>query len=77
MTKTNQQRRHKMYQHNSELAEKVCEKVGFRFDIHPLKTMQRNGKIYVKGTALKPDEALDLESECRANGYIYRGPFAR
>lgn len=66
-----------MYRHDSELAKKVCKKVGFRFEIHPLKVMERNGKIYVKGTALKPDEAQDLDFECQQNGYIYKGPFAR
>lgn len=65
-----------MYQHDSELAKQVCEKVGFRFEMFPLKTMQRKGKIYVKGTALKLDEALDLEYECFHAGYIYKGPFA-
>jgi len=64
------------YQHDSKLAKKVCEKVGFNFEMQPLKTMQRKGKIYVKGTALKPDEAWDLEKSCRNNGFVYRGPFA-
>jgi len=65
-----------MYKHNSELAREVCEKVGFNFWISPLSAMKRNGKIFVKGTALKPNEARDLEGACDRAGYAYKGPFA-
>jgi len=41
-----------------------------------VKTMKRKGKIYVKGTLLKPYEARELEGFCDKNGYEYRGPFA-
>ena len=65
-----------MYRHNSELAKQVCKKVGFNFWISPLSAMKRKGRIFVKGTALKPDEARDLERACEKNGYSYKGPFA-
>ena len=64
-----------MYKHDSKLSENVCRTVNFDFSIHPLKTMQRNGKTYVKGTALKPDESKELEYQCEKNGLIYKGPF--
>jgi len=66
-----------MYRHNSELAKDVCKKTGFRFESGVLETMQRAGKIYVRGTAIKPDEARKLNSACRANNFVYRGPFAK
>lgn len=65
-----------MYRHNSRLAKDVCEKVGFRFEISPLEAMERAGKIFVKGTALKPDEARALQAGCERNGYTYKGPWA-
>ena len=64
-----------MYKHDSELAKDVCRKVGFRFEIHPLEAMKRNEKIYVRGTALKPEEARSLKMKCNENGFVYRGPF--
>ena len=64
-----------MYRHDSMLAKTVCVKVGWRFEIHPLEVMSRKGKIFVKGTALKPDEARALQRACELNGYIYKGPW--
>jgi len=49
--------------------------VGFNFSIKPLKVMQHKGIVYVAGTALTLDEALDLERECEHAGYVYTRPF--
>jgi len=61
-----------MYKHDSEIARDACKKMGFYFKIHPLKAMRRHGRIYIKGTALKPDEDRDLQYQCRMAGYIYK-----
>lgn len=61
-----------MYSTTSELTKKVCNEIGFIFDIHFVKTMKRNGKVYVKGTCGKPNEFLALKKACREKGYIYK-----
>lgn len=62
-----------MYSTNSNLTKFVCNNIGFNFNIHFVKTMQRKGKIYVKGTCGKQSEFLLLKSVCNKAGYIYKG----
>jgi len=62
-----------MYSTTSKLTEKVCNKIGFIFDIQFVETMQRNNKIYVRGTCGKASEFNALRLACRNNGYIYKG----
>ena len=66
-----------MYSATSDFVKEVSNKVGFNFEAHPIEAMKKIGKTYVRGTALKPDEARILEGQCKKHGYIYRGPFAR
>jgi len=62
-----------MYSATSELTKAVCGKMGFIFDIHFVEAMQRNGKVYVRGTLGKPDEFYVLRCACQSHGYIYKG----
>ena len=62
-----------MYSSTSELAKQVCKTIGFSFNVHFVEAMQRNGKIYVRGTAGKPEEFRALKSACEKHGYIYTG----
>ena len=64
-----------MYHSDSKLAEKVCDTIGIMFCTRAIECMQR-GKIYVRGTLLKPDETRFIEQGCREHGYKYMGPFA-
>jgi hypothetical protein len=62
------------YSATSELAKAVCEHIGFNFDIHPIQVLQSKkhlGRIiYVKGTALKPDEEILLYTRVRDRPWI-------
>jgi hypothetical protein len=62
-----------MYSATSKATEKFCEKTGINFQIQFVETMQRNGKLYVRGTAGKPDEFALLKSKVRELGAIYTG----
>ena len=62
-----------MYSTTSETTKAVCEKIGADFGIAFVKTMERDGKVYVSGTLGKPDEWQWLKSQCEENGYIYKG----
>ena len=64
-----------MYSSNTDLAKKVCKDLGWVSSVHPLEAMTRKGKVYIRGTALKPDEARELEQHCEDRGYVYKGPF--
>lgn len=48
------------YSATSALAKVVCDHIGFNFDIKPIQVIHRNNFIYIRGTALKPDEWLNL-----------------
>lgn len=65
------------YDTNSELTKDVCEKIGFDFHVRFVEAMERNGKIYVRGTAGKLNEFQDLKKQCKNFGYIYAGKTAR
>ena len=62
-----------MYSTTSATTKAVCEKIEFVFSIQFVSTMQRNGKIYVKGTCGKPSEFSALKKACEESGYIYTG----
>ena len=61
-----------MYSTNSETTKEVCKKIGFDFNINFVKTLKRNGKIFVKGTAGKPHEFALLRRACKKHNYIYK-----
>lgn len=58
-------------------AKMACIALGWNFNIHPVAVMVRNEKTYIKGTALKPDEARTLKQFCDKHGFFYKGPFVR
>ena len=60
------------YSTTSPLTRTVCQKIGFIFDIHFVKTAQHGEKIYVAGTVGKPHEFEALHRACAEHGYIYR-----
>ena len=62
-----------MYSTTSKTTKTICEKIQFIVSIEFVETMQRNGKIYVRGTAGKPEEFAALKKACKENGYIYTG----
>lgn len=64
------------YSTKSALTEKICDEIEWNFSMGAIKTMKRKGKIYVRGTALKVNEARDLAHFCNQRSYIYKGPFA-
>ena len=64
-----------MYSVKSELTKEVCDDIGWDPRINALETMEREGKIYVRGTLLHPAEALELKEYCHRRGYKYTGPF--
>lgn len=70
-------KRRTTYSCTSALTERICEEIGWIFEMHAIETLSRKGKIYVQGTLLKPQEARELESFCANHGYVYLGPFAR
>jgi hypothetical protein len=65
-----------MYSVKSKTTKEVCERLGFISDIHFVKTMKRNNKIYVSGTCGKEHEFLELKKAAKEAGYIYSGLFA-
>lgn len=65
-----------MYSTKTELTKRICNEIQWRFVVTAITTMSRKGKIYVKGTALKPNEARELEQFCKHNNYVYGGPYA-
>ena len=64
------------YSANSELAKRICKEISWEASVHPLEAAKRGGEIYVRGTALKPEEARELARFCEKKGYCYRGPWA-
>lgn len=62
-----------MYSTNNETTRNVCETIDAIFEINFVETMRRNGKIYVRGTAGKPDEHAWLRAQCEKHGYVYSG----
>lgn len=62
-----------LYSTSNELTKNVCEKIGFNFHIQFVESMTRNGKIYVRGTAGKPNEFQELKRQCKKFGYVYTG----
>jgi len=66
-----------MYSTKTELAHSICKKIGWSYEMRPLAAMSRGKKIYVRGTALKPDEAYSLQCFCASWGWEYSGPYPR
>lgn len=62
-----------MYSTTSKTTQKVCEIIGFNFEVQFVATMKRNNNIYVKGTCGKNYEFLALKKACKEHGYTYTG----
>jgi hypothetical protein len=62
-----------MYSTTSQTTKAVCEKIKFDYTIKFVATVQRKGKIYVKGTCGKQNEFALLKKACEEIGYIYTG----
>lgn len=62
-----------MYSTTSTTALEICKAIGAKPDIHFVEAMRRGGRIYVRPTAAKPDEARWLRARCQEHGYIYAG----
>lgn len=65
------------YTTRGELTQRLCGEIGWRPEINAIETMTRDGQVFVRGTAIKPDEARSLAAFCEARGYRYRGPKVR
>ena len=67
------------YSTTSDLTERICNEIGWYFEMRALETAKSksSGQVHVRGTALKPEEASQLEAFCDTAGYKYHGPFAR
>jgi hypothetical protein len=63
----------KDYSTTSKTTENFCTEKGFLFHIKFVKTMERNGKIYVSATGGRPIEWQKLEAACDGRKYIYKG----
>ena len=50
----------KLYQCRSKISEMVCRHLGWIYEINAIETFKRGSTVYVRGTALKPDEWLSL-----------------
>ena len=50
-----------MYSTTSQLTERFCNEIGFLFSVRFVKTLKRNGKIFVSGTLGKPNEWQSLK----------------
>lgn len=62
-----------MYSTTSDAARKVCEAIGFNPAVEFVSVMERGGRVYVRGTAGKPEEFRLLRARCAEHGYTYTG----
>lgn len=65
------------YSAENKLAADVCKKLGIIYEIRFVEAGRQKGKIFVRGTAGKPDEFALLAYRAGLAGYVYTGKIAR
>ena len=73
MNNENKQGENAMYNAKSQLTKRICEELGFKYEVEFVETMVRKGKVYVRGTAGKPNEFQSLKTKSASAGYYYVG----
>jgi len=61
------------YSTDSQFARNVARELGFNPDVRFVMVGRRKGKVFVRGTAGKPEEFQALRVAARKAGYGYKG----